>query len=260
MKVTAFVGSARKKHTYDAAVSFLDKLSKHGDVETELVMLSDYHLETCRGCRICFDLDEKKCPLKDDRDLLFAKIRESQGIVFSTPNYSFQVSGHLKKFLDRLGFMYHRPEFFGKTFTNIVTEGIYGGKKIVKYLNFAAFGLGFNIEKGVTVLTIDPVPEDLQKKNDKVISGLADKFYKRLKRNQFPSPSLFKLMIFRMARSSMKIMLDSTSRDYNYYRDNGWWESDYYYSVKLSPFKKLLGRLFDRMTARTARKGRVGLI
>ncbi len=260
MKVTAFVGSARKKHTYDAAVSFLDKLKAFGNVETELVMLSDYNLRTCRGCRNCFDLGEDKCPLKDDRDLLFQKLRESDGVIFATPNYSFQVSGHMKKFLDRLGYVFHRPEYFGRIFTSIVTQGIYGGNKIIKYLGFAANGLGFNIIKGATLMTIEPVPEDSVIKNNKLLTKLAGKFYHSLQGNRFIQPSLFDLMIFRMARSSMHIMLDSSVPDYRYYEKNGWWQSDYYYPVKLSPFKRIMGRLFDKLTIRTAHKGRVGLI
>ncbi len=49
MKVTAFFGSARKKHTYEAAEQFLGNLRKPGNVETEITVLSDYHLEMCRG-------------------------------------------------------------------------------------------------------------------------------------------------------------------------------------------------------------------
>jgi hypothetical protein len=48
-KVTAFVGSARKKHTHDAVSQFLNNLQSLGDVESEIVVLSDYRVETCRG-------------------------------------------------------------------------------------------------------------------------------------------------------------------------------------------------------------------
>ena len=130
-KVTAFVGTARKKHTYYAVRQFLDNLKSLGDVEYEIVVLSDYQLGTCRGCRLCFEKGEEFCPLRDDRDVLFDKISASDGVVFASPNYSFQVSGIMKIFLDRLGFVFHRPRFFGKTFTSIVAQGIYGGDKIV---------------------------------------------------------------------------------------------------------------------------------
>jgi hypothetical protein len=41
MRVTAFVGSARKKHTYKAAEQFMYQLQSLGDIEYEIVTLSD---------------------------------------------------------------------------------------------------------------------------------------------------------------------------------------------------------------------------
>jgi multimeric flavodoxin WrbA len=69
MKVTAFVGSARKRSTYNAVRQFLDNLQPLGDVEDEIVALSDHRLGTCRGCKRCFEKGEEFCPLKDDRDI-----------------------------------------------------------------------------------------------------------------------------------------------------------------------------------------------
>jgi multimeric flavodoxin WrbA len=85
-RVTAFVGSAHKKITHSAVRQFLDDLKSLGDVEAEIVTLSDYQIGTCRGCRLCFEKGEEFCPLKDDRDALFAKIEASDGVVFWCPN------------------------------------------------------------------------------------------------------------------------------------------------------------------------------
>ena len=145
MKVTAFVGSARKKHTYQATEKFLQNLQSLGDVEYEIVALSDYSLKICSGCKLCLDKGEALCPLRDDRDILIKKMQQSDGVVFASPNYSFQVSGLMKVFLDRLGFGFHRPQFFGKACTSLVAQGVYGGRKIVKYLDFVGRGLGFNV-------------------------------------------------------------------------------------------------------------------
>ena len=133
MKVTAFIGSARKQHTYKASEQFLQKLRSRGYIESEIVMLSDYNLEICKGCLLCLDKGEEFCPLTDDRDKLIEKIINSDGVIFASPTYVFQVSGLMKIFLDRLAFCFHRPRFFGKTFTSIVTQGISGGDDIVKY-------------------------------------------------------------------------------------------------------------------------------
>ena len=260
MKVTAFVGNAQKRHTYNATEQFLKKIESFGDIEFEIVQLSDYHLETCKGCRLCIDKGEEFCPLKDNRDLLIEKIMNSDGVIFSSPNYSFQVSAWMKIFLDRLGFIFHRPQFFGRTFTSLVNQGIYGGKKIVKYFNFIGFGLGFNVVKGASILTIVPITEEMQRNNDKILDDLSKRFYSKLIESKYPTPSLIKLFLFRMARSSMKIMLNENNRDYVFYLKNGWFESDYYYPVKLSPIKKLAGGVFDRRVKYVARtKNRVGL-
>jgi len=60
-------------------------------------------------------------------------------------------------------------------------------------------------------------------------------------------------MIFRMARTSMYKMLDDSCRDYTYFRDKGWFESDYFYPVKLNPLKKLSGKVFDRLAIQIIR-------
>lgn len=261
MKVTAFVGNAQKRHTFEATEKFLKNLQSYSDVECEMVLLSDYHLETCKGCRLCIDKGEEFCPLKDDRNQLIEKITNSDGVIFSTPNYSFQVSGWMKIFLDRMGYIFHRPAFFGRTFTCLVNEGIFGGNKIVKYLNFVGFGLGFHVVKGTTIMTIVPVTEEMQRKNDRIIDDLSQKFYLRLKKEKFSSPSLLKLFLFRMARSSMGIMLNETNRDYEFYKKNGWFESAYYYPVKLGILKRWFGKLIDLRVSYVARtRGKVGIV
>jgi multimeric flavodoxin WrbA len=252
-KVTAFVGSARKKHTYDATELFLQKLKSVGDVECEIVRLSDYNLETCKGCRVCFDQGEEYCQFKDDRDNLIEKIMNSDGVIFASPNYSFQVSALMKIFLDRLGFVFHRPRFFGKAFTSIVAQGIYGGSKIVNYFNFIGNALGFNVVKGCCIRSLEPITGKGRKKIDKAITKLSKRFYAKLLKKKYPVPSLLKLMVFRAGRTSMKLMLDESCKDYRYYQEKGWFDADYFYPVKLSPVKKLSGKLFDMMGVRMAR-------
>ena len=52
-------------------------------------------------------------------------------------------------------------------------------------------------------------------------------------------------MIFQMSRTSMRLMLDESYRDYVHYRDKGWFESDFYYTGRLGPLKRAAGLLFD---------------
>jgi len=253
MKVTAFIGSGRKKHTYNTSEKFLRNLQSFGDVDYEIVMLSDYKIGTCKGCKLCLDKGEELCPFKDDRDILIRKMQESDGVVFASPNYSFQVSSLMKIFIDRLAFNFHRPQFFGKTFTSIVAQGIGKGEDIVKYLNFIGKGMGFNVVKGSCIKSLEPMTEKGRGKIETAMAGLSEKFYAQMVKREYPVPSLWWLMVFRMGRTSMHKMLDDSWRDYNYYRDKGWFESDYFYPVKLNPFKKMTGKIFDKLALQIIR-------
>jgi len=257
MKVTAFIGSARRKHTYRAVKRFLENLSSDGDIETEIVFLSDYHLRICTGCKLCTDKGEELCPMKDDRDKLLQKLFGSDGVVFASPNYSFNVSGQMKVFLDRLGFAFHRPRSFGKAFTSITVEAIYRGKEIAKYFDFIGRRLGFNIVKGCVIKSLEPMTEKVRKRNEKVIDRQSRAFRTILAKKESPVPSLFELFIFRWSRTSLRLMLDESWRDYKHYRDAGWFESEYMYPTRLGPVKKAVGHLVDSMVARRLKANRL---
>ncbi len=214
MKVTAFVGSARKKHSYDAVVRLVQRLDSFGDVEYEIVRLSECALGTCRGCISCFDKGEEFCMFKDDRDALIEKMTGSEGVVFASPNYSFNVSGIMKVFLDRLGFLFHRPRSFGKAFTGIVAQRIYRGEETVRYLDFLGDALGFNVARGTCITTREPMSEKDREKNERVIRRQSRRFYYQFKKEQYPIPSLLKLMKFRWARSSIKSMLNEDYKEF----------------------------------------------
>jgi multimeric flavodoxin WrbA len=246
-KITAFVGCATRKNTYKAVMQVLNNLQAQGDVEYEIVPLSKYNLGVCRGCYQCFEKGEEFCPLNDDRDILMDKIMASDGVVFATPNYSFQLSGLMKIFLDRFGFAFHRPCYFGKAFTSIVTQGIGRGGEIVKYLDFFATYLGFNTVKGACITTFEPRTDKDQQKIDRALAALSKRFYAKLAKPAYPVPSFIKLMLFRISRTSIMQMLDDRSRDYRYYKEKEWFESDYYYPTNLGLLKKLAGKLFDSM-------------
>jgi multimeric flavodoxin WrbA len=252
-KVTAFIGTARKNHTYNAVRQFLDNLQALGDVECELVTLSDYRIGTCRACKQCIEKGAKFCPLKDDRDALFGKIMASDGVVFAAPNYAFQVSGIMKIFLDRLGFAFHRPRSFGKTFTGIVVQGGRGRDKIMKHIDLVGTGMGFNTVKGSCIVAPEVMTEEDQQKTDKALAKLSRRFHETLVKPTYPVPTMSKLWGFRYARTKMGLLLDDRNRNYRYYKDVGWFESEYYYPIRLSALKKAAGDLFDSVATGIAR-------
>lgn len=250
-KVTAFIGSQSKKATYTAVQEFEKNLKQYDEIEFEYVFLNNYHLEFCRGCKQCFNKGEEYCPLKDDRDTLLEKIDHSDGIIFATPNYAYQVSARLKNFFDRTAFFHHRPKYFGKTCTAIVVQGYRGGGDILKYLSSVSESMGFQVSKGCCTATLDPMTKLQQERLTQNIKKASATFYKELLHPN-PSPSFSKLMLFRFARTYVKT-IDQKYRDYHYYKEKGWFESDYYYTTSLGLIKRLAGNLFDLLGQRVSK-------
>lgn len=243
-KVLAFIGSDRKKGTYESVQRFEKALNELTQVEFEYISLNDVNLDMCRGCKLCFDKGEQHCPLKDDRDTIIKKFELADGIVFASPNYAFQVSGRMKNLIDRLAFTFHRPRYFDKACTAIIVQGVYGGSKICRYLESTGRNIGMNVSKGCVVNTLEPMTDQRYQAMDKVTKACANRFAKTLERNAPPKPSIIQLMMFCMTRTGIN---ESPAKfyDYEYFGEMGWYESDYYYDTKIGPFSKMLSRLFD---------------
>ena len=90
--------------------------------------------------------------------------------------------------------------------------------------------------------------EKSQEKFDRIIYLQSKKFYAQLVKHEYPSPSLWWLMVFRMGRTSMQKMLDENWRDYTYYRDKGWFTSNFYYPATIDFVKKSYGNCIDHLT------------
>jgi multimeric flavodoxin WrbA len=260
MKVLVISGSQRNGQTDRLLRRFEDELKAHGEVEFEYLYLRNLKLQTCIGCAACLELGEEKCPLKDDRDMVLQKLNEAEGIIFASPNYSMQVTGCMKVFYDRFAYIFHRPCLFGKTSMAFVTQGVYGGSSIIKYINEVSGFWGMNICKGISFTTpwgvrnpkIEyPEAED-NKINEKIKEGAA-RFYSKLQSARNPSPSLKRMFFFRLTRSAHKYSKDR-KRDYEYFRQKGWFEADYFYDASIGLHKRLIGGLIDRLMAGQAKK------
>ena len=155
----------------------------------------------------------------------------------------------MKKFLDRIAFLFHRPCFHGKTYTSIVMQGIHRGGNVVGYLDFVGRGLGFNVVTGSSIKSLEPMAQKDQRKMDRTLARQSERFREQLLKPAYPEPSIFKLLFFRMRRTSVHLNHGENHRDHSYYRDRGWFESDYFYLVELGSFKKALASTFDLVAA-----------
>jgi multimeric flavodoxin WrbA len=253
-KIMICIGSLRKKETLAVAQTFEARLRELVEVDVEYVWLKDYNLQQCKGCFLCLSKGEELCSLKDDRDQLVQKLHEADGVVFAAPNYTLHVPAMMKNFFDRLCYIYHRPRFFGKVSTSLVTQGAYGGQYLLKYFDETAHFWGFTTVRGTAVTTVRPRPPAEQQAIDNAAAAAAQRFARALARPSNCTPPFKWFAMFRLVRSLYRAVPDETSRDYRYFRDNGWFTAAYYYPVKLNILHHALGGLLDAFGEKMARK------
>ncbi|WP_105614004.1 flavodoxin family protein [Vallitalea okinawensis] len=101
MKVLGIVGSKRKKGNTSTLVQETLKAVRETEteVDTELIFLGDYDINSCHGCEGC--KDTFKCIIKDDMQKLYPLILESSAIVLGSPTYFYNISSDIKAFLER---------------------------------------------------------------------------------------------------------------------------------------------------------------
>jgi multimeric flavodoxin WrbA len=256
-KVLIIEASAREGFSSAVAQQMKEAIGTHADVE--LIRLREYDIARCKGCCACLTVGSASCPLKeDDVRTILDKLEQANGVVFVVPNYSLAVPGILKDVFDRLAFVFHRPRLFGRVCMPVVVQGVYGGNKVAKYINEVLGFWGMNEVKGAVISGgVFPDPEAKQSaavKNNPAIAKASVRFMQALANDRPVSPSLFKLVIFRMTRSGMKYFAEALPPDKQYYQDRGWLTADYYYPVPINPIKKIVGRLSDQMMKNMAKK------
>ena len=77
----------------------------------------------------------------------------------------------------------------------------------------------------------EPITELQQKKLTQKIKKASVRFYKKLMRPT-PPPTIFRLILFRMSRTNVQLLAQKYY-DYQYYKEKGWIESDYYYDTSV---------------------------
>lgn len=98
-KILGVIGSPRKRGNTHALVSkILEGAEKEG-ASTEILFLNDMNIRECDGCHVCWK--GKQCSKKDDMNNIYAKIIDSDIIVFGTPVYWYGPTALMKCFIDR---------------------------------------------------------------------------------------------------------------------------------------------------------------
>jgi multimeric flavodoxin WrbA len=236
MKILAICESPRSENTYKSLKLIVELFPA---LEIEILSLMDLKLETCRGYYNCILNGEHLCPLKDDRDMILDKIIGAEGLILASPSYSQMVSAPIKNFFDRLGFLYHRPEFFGKFAMSMVTSFDYDTRSATAYINKMLCAFGFSMVPELE-LQFRPgmVQEALFQKNRKLCIAAMNTLIVKISKGEIDAPSLDMLIPFNIFKHVSRLDKNLMKADYEYYKDKG----DYYYETQLGLTKKLIAQ------------------
>ncbi len=259
MKVLVIMGSPRKGNTYRAAERIREIIQEKVPVEWEYVMLKEAHLEDCRGCYQCFERGEEYFMLKDEASLIEQKMKEADGVIFATPVYGFQVSYLMKLFIDRHGYIFHRPRFFRQKALLLTSAGAVGRKDVLKYLTLVASIWGFDVAAKVGIrshATFGPLPPYVIQENEKKLRRAADDFLAALIRGTRSRPNLFDVLAFHIGRAPSDELGERALADHQYWTDQGWLEKGrrYYVDVPVNPLYHALGVLAEWFMRRQIRR------
>ena len=106
MKVIGIAGSLRSgSNTLHYVKTGLDVLEQKG-IETELITLRGKEIKPCTGCYDCVKKEKGVCSITgDDFNELFAKMRETDGLILGSPVYLSSVVPQMMALLARATFV-----------------------------------------------------------------------------------------------------------------------------------------------------------
>lgn len=87
----------------------------------------------------------------------------------------------------------------------------------------------------------------------KKLSALASKISSELRSDTVYRSDLFRIFMFRLMRTSHRSR-EKNDRDYMYFKEHGWFDSDYFYEAGLSTFSRFVGKLSDILARRVTDK------
>lgn len=222
--------SNRKRNTYGLLKS-VEVLLQHKGYKTELITLSDYKIDFCKGCQAC--ILKEGCMIKDDVALIMQKIIESDGLVIGTPVYLNNMSGILKAFIDRTCSWFHRSKVAQKpTLILVDTQGS-GIKNTLHSIEEVVIQWG--VARGGKISRkgrkcSEPIKEEEIEFFLKLLKD-EDKKYK---------PSFKEVYSYNIKRV---LAANVFPIDKRYWMSKGWLQEAYFPTVKLNIIKKVYGNV-----------------
>ncbi len=141
MKILLINGAHRRSGMTCDLVDLFTSGCEEAGATVDRVDLHDCDIKYCQGCFSCYaGPNPGQCVISDDMQGLYAKFKQSDTLVMSTPVYFYTMSSRLKTFLERMfPLTSPRPEYYPADglIHNGLRDPVNGPKKFVLIAAFA---------------------------------------------------------------------------------------------------------------------------
>ncbi len=239
MKILIIHGSPRRGNTWSVLNKVKEKISNKLEVEYDLIELSKFKLESCKGCFNCILKGEEKCPHYKDMLYITDKIKECNGIIITSPVYSLQISGVLKNFLDHMSYNFHRPRYFTKRALIITTTAGVAEKKISDYISKVLRFWGINKINSISI----KYREDYLKKYENKINKEVNSFIISLESEENVIVTYKNIVNYNAFKAMSMTISDKNSADYRYWIESGMYKMPYAENVQIGRIKTIFSNV-----------------
>lgn len=227
-KIVSIIGSPRGRQStsYHIVESLFEEIRNICEgVETEQILLSEFHLGLCKGCTSCFTNCSTCTQYNDGIKLIEDKLLDANIIFFVSPVYAHSLTGTMKNFIDRISYWLHIFKLTGKYGVVISVSNSNGNSFVDDYLSKMMEFMGVSVIEHIDYSNTHP----LCKKD--IISAAKKIRYYLLNDSVILNLDL-KNKIFEVYKKAYQDEYDRSSQDTHgmmskeilYWKENGYFE------------------------------------
>lgn len=237
------------------AVESIERRLRAIDIVVEYFYLRDVGLDPCRGCFRRLTEGEDRCPCRDQRDEVPARLDVCDGAIFASPNYVQDVSGLYKTFIDRFSWICHRPRFYPRPALAVATSaGPFGLKETLAAIRIgpAAWGFIFADEVGVAVHPRLGAGAESTAKAEAALERAAERLARAFQSSVPYRPERWRVLHFRSMRGLTLARPEACPADTAYYLPLA--GSGFFVPARISSVDRIAGAFVDCVVRRHARR------
>ena len=182
--------------------------------------------------------------------MIIQKMIEADGIIFQSPVYVNIISSQMKIFMERVSYLSHRPQFYGKPAIVMAVCGGFGADQANEYMTGIFSSFGFNIAAHPE-LRVAKKSETESSFNHQQTTQAVDTLISTIEAGILPKPTTTQVVMFYIYKMLSELQKEYYEADYEFYKD-----MDEFPFGDVSPLKKMFAKRIATSSVKDMMKNR----